>query len=189
MSTRYKLTCSCGEQIIVEPRQAGRKIECPCGATVDVPTLMGMKQLPPLDEEAITTPDRSTDNLAENIGSRMVMLLVGIVLLIVGIGGAVYFVSDRPIHPQDMISEQFIEKWVATRTPLQLDDFWGNLKLYGADAPQVTEQELEIYDRKIMMNNIWLSVSSLLALAGIGIAIGAVIASPGKSTSTNDSKS
>jgi hypothetical protein len=45
VKTVYLLPCSCGRKIPVETQQAGDQVRCECGLTVDIPTLMGMKQL------------------------------------------------------------------------------------------------------------------------------------------------
>lgn len=46
MSTVYLLSCSCGQQLEVDAGQAGAELTCPCGKTVVVPTVRGLKQLP-----------------------------------------------------------------------------------------------------------------------------------------------
>lgn len=43
----YLLPCSCGQNVLVEPRQAGGQVRCICGKELSVPTLRGLKQLKP----------------------------------------------------------------------------------------------------------------------------------------------
>jgi hypothetical protein len=50
MSGRYYLTCSCGARHEVETAQAGETILCKCGAKLEVPTLVGLRRLPPVKE-------------------------------------------------------------------------------------------------------------------------------------------
>lgn len=44
--SRYLLTCTCGRTLPVEIRQAGEKLACACGATLDVPALRNLRHLP-----------------------------------------------------------------------------------------------------------------------------------------------
>ena len=51
MQTRYLLPCSCGQKIAIEPRQAGQSIRCPCGNSVEAPTMLKMTALEPAEPE------------------------------------------------------------------------------------------------------------------------------------------
>ena len=43
---QYLLPCgACGEKQAIEPRQAGRRIACGCGAVLEVPSLRGIREL------------------------------------------------------------------------------------------------------------------------------------------------
>lgn len=46
MGTKYLLTCDCGQERIVETKQAGETVRCTCGLSLDVPTLRQLRQLP-----------------------------------------------------------------------------------------------------------------------------------------------
>jgi hypothetical protein len=43
---KYLLTCGCGRELSVDPGQAGESLRCECGATIAVPTLRQLRQLP-----------------------------------------------------------------------------------------------------------------------------------------------
>ncbi len=47
----YLVSCNCGEQLRVRVSQAGERLTCKCGATVSVPTIRGLKQLPVVTDE------------------------------------------------------------------------------------------------------------------------------------------
>lgn len=47
----YLVSCNCGEQLRVRVSQAGEQLTCQCGATVSVPTIRGLKQLPVVADE------------------------------------------------------------------------------------------------------------------------------------------
>ena len=174
MSTRYILTCECGEQITVEARQAGRKIECSCGTIIDIPPLMAMRQLPMVDEDELAASSRPIDRRAENVGSQLVLLLVGLGILIVGTGGVIYVWLDRPAHPLAYYTDEFLENRIQTLTPVLLDDYWTHLRSFGVYGHKASTEDMEIYEHGVMMNNIWLSVTGLIACVGLGLAILAI---------------
>jgi hypothetical protein len=49
---KYLLPCQCGQQSAVDTSQAGQRIVCGCGNTLDVPTIRGLRQLPPAATES-----------------------------------------------------------------------------------------------------------------------------------------
>lgn len=52
MSVQYKLTCRCGQSYPVNTSQAGRTIDCTCGETLNVPSMLKIKKLPVWEESA-----------------------------------------------------------------------------------------------------------------------------------------
>jgi hypothetical protein len=48
---KYLLTCDCGTTLPVDVGQAGGKVVCACGRSVDVPTLRMLRHLPQAPEE------------------------------------------------------------------------------------------------------------------------------------------
>ena len=44
---RYWLECSCGQKYKVGVHQAGNDISCDCGKSLQVPSMIQMKKLPP----------------------------------------------------------------------------------------------------------------------------------------------
>ena len=55
MAVKYLLPCSCGKRLLVERSGAGGRIDCDCGAKIDVPTLRDLRNLESI-ETASTTP-------------------------------------------------------------------------------------------------------------------------------------
>ena len=43
---QYLVSCRCGNQLAVEARLAGSRVQCACGQAVDVPTLRELRSLP-----------------------------------------------------------------------------------------------------------------------------------------------
>jgi hypothetical protein len=48
----YVFTCNCGEEHLIETSQAGQKIECKCGASLQAPSLREMRSLPQVETSA-----------------------------------------------------------------------------------------------------------------------------------------
>lgn len=51
----YELTCTCGAKHAVTVSQAGQSIHCPCGNSLAIPTLRGLKELPQVQTPATGT--------------------------------------------------------------------------------------------------------------------------------------
>ena len=91
MIAKYLLPCTCGRQIVVEPRQAGQIIPCSCGASLQAPTLLDMTALEP-------APMVSVSGAAPvDLGLKHRLRLLGTVLVLVAIGVGVwlYFGAAR----------------------------------------------------------------------------------------------
>ncbi|MDO5554303.1 MAG: hypothetical protein Q4G68_11125 [Planctomycetia bacterium] len=87
MSTRYTVTCSCGQTHPVEISQAGADLPCSCGATVKVPSMLKLKKLPLWQEEEsqprVAEPvvaAGQTVRISPLAGNRLGILLVGVLL-------------------------------------------------------------------------------------------------------------
>ena len=79
LNAHYLLPCSCGEKIPVEPRQAGQAVQCACGNSVTVPTLLEMAKLE--RAEAIAVPEAQRHPPLWGISQRLVVLGAVIILL------------------------------------------------------------------------------------------------------------
>ncbi len=64
----YRLTCECGRSYPIEPRQSGQTLQCECGKTLQIPTMLKMKRLPIWEESgesadgASASPAKSADS-------------------------------------------------------------------------------------------------------------------------------
>ena len=78
--SRYLLSCTCGKSVPVELRQAGEKVPCACGATLDVPPLRELRRLP----AAMTTDAVATASSRWGVrqGAITASLIVAILLAI-----------------------------------------------------------------------------------------------------------
>ena len=59
---KYLLPCSCGRKMPVEPRQAGQSVDCACGESLEIPTMLAMSALEPADSVA-ENPEPSAEEL------------------------------------------------------------------------------------------------------------------------------
>ena len=62
MSIRYALPCdACGRRHPVETSQAGGQIDCECGATIRIPTMLKIKRLDPWEDADAETPKETQE--------------------------------------------------------------------------------------------------------------------------------
>ncbi len=88
MSTRYLLPCSCGLSTPVETAQAGENIHCACGATLDIPTLRGLRNLQP------APLDERSQGPSWNPGKGI--LFLGVLVILAGLGILAYLKLSVP---------------------------------------------------------------------------------------------
>src|SRR4051812_25128337 len=92
MSQRYLLSCSCGRTIPVGMSQAGSTVTCECGQSLAVPTIRGLKTLPPEKGFAEAPPLRSGPATEFNgINLQGALFVVGLLLLLAGLGLGGYY--------------------------------------------------------------------------------------------------
>ncbi len=107
--TKYLLPCSCGREIPVEITKAGQEVQCTCGASVEVPTLQGLRALKRAAPDA-AAPRKST------WGLRQQLLLVGAVITVIALVPAGYLYLYRP----QMLDIDTVSPWHAWRIWLDL---------------------------------------------------------------------
>ena len=102
MSKRYLLRCSCDRDQVVEPAQAGQTILCPCGKSLEVPTLLAMRELP-------LAPGERMPGASFRWGVRHRLISIGALVLLgalVWVGLLVWSWPEKPQLP-DPITWQF----------------------------------------------------------------------------------
>jgi hypothetical protein len=162
---KYLLPCRCGKQHVVEPRQAGGDIQCSCGVSLPIPTLLEITALEPAPEEP-NLPARSA------WGWRQRLAFLGLVIVLAAIGGGVGLYFKRPIPDADRVDPEKIAQIAQQFTPLKSWAIWEAMKKdgLGRSDPQ--------YATAVLNFQIWLCTT--IALAVIGIALVAVGISPVK---------
>jgi hypothetical protein len=177
---RYLVACTCGRQHTVETRQAGETIVCECGATVAVPTLRQLRQLP--EAGADTTGAAGSAAAAgrgpsAGWGARQrlitVCLLVAAVALAV-VGGS--RMLEKPVPKLDKVEyTKGVERVVANLTPVQAWEIWQKqyeplrskgFEVYRAQGEAAMKQALSMHRGTQMIG---LAVAAVCAVAAIAV--------------------
>ena len=89
-SMNYLLSCHCGRKTVVTRSQAGQEVLCACGNKLSVPTLRGLRELPPAETLNVESSSSTTLQAAESAwkGWRgiLVSLLASVLVCSIGYG-------------------------------------------------------------------------------------------------------
>ena len=125
VTTYYKLPCSCGKGIPIEPQRAGQEVRCSsCGKIQKAPTMMQIKNLEVLGE----TSPRSG---ASMMSPRLIVAILGFLLFLPSLVFLLHTLVNSP-KPQD------VTKKVAFKT-------YGNILQYQDGSP------LDMEDRSVLL--------------------------------------
>jgi len=167
MASRYLLPCDCGNSIAVDTAQAGTQVTCSCGASLDVPTMRGLRDLDPVRE------DHAKEEKSRGWGAGHGALLLGLILFIVGAGPALYLYATIPEPPEydPALDRQIIGRYVDSLSPAQT---WGE---YRARRPIPTpslnkfSKQRSEWEQKVQRTMRWVYVSSAVAALGLVVAV------------------
>ena len=123
MATKYLLPCDCGKAVPIETSQAGEQVGCACGATLDIPTLRGIKQL------AVEEPTSDAKPKAEWNALSGSMFSVGLLLAVIGVTAASYYfyqASLLPTEDPNWYGTVEAEKTLDTVDSFHLVDIWND---------------------------------------------------------------
>lgn len=116
MAVQYLLPCSCGRQIPVEASQSGLTLACECGQQLDVPARRELEKLP----RTTTQPRTPSGAPRSGWGLHKGLMLLGTLLAVPALAGAVYLTSTMPKDPIAAIIER--------QTPSQSVGSWQQLR-------------------------------------------------------------
>jgi hypothetical protein len=162
---KYLLPCRCGQQIVVEPREAGRTASCGCGASLQIPTMLEMSALEIAPEVVAKPPRQAVWDWPQ------AMKLAGTLIALVGVGIVIFFYIGRPrINPNaPEILRQSASQLSPSRAWLAWQE-WQQSGLGSAD-PRQLQQITDYHVRQ--------AVAGGVALAGVVlVAIGVMAARP-----------
>ncbi len=107
MATEHLFPCSCGKKIPITTTQAGRRIECDCGKSHQLPS---MQEIRALEKRPESDPAEGQSATQKNSPTaRTVVLFTGMGVLLVGIVLSVVAAYSYP-EPKDIL-QQRTEFW------------------------------------------------------------------------------
>jgi hypothetical protein len=163
VAVQYLLPCSCGQQIVVEPRQAGETTQCSCGASVQIPTLLDMRTLDQAQQTSVA-PAKSIWGLKHQL--RM----LGIVLVVAAVGVGSWLLAHPPTSRFLNIDTDQIRKNAEKMSPVQTWGAWQSMKQrIDPRIDQKYADDLQIYHFE-------LALLTILALLGIAVITAGEIA-------------
>jgi hypothetical protein len=87
---KHLLPCPCGQSIRIDTSQAGERVTCgACGKAQDAPTYRAIKALP-LDAADVAAAQKAAQRAVSWSPLQGGLFAAGLVLLLIGICGAVY---------------------------------------------------------------------------------------------------
>jgi len=151
--SNYRLPCSCGQSVRVSTSQAGQTVHCTCGAPLEVPTLRGLRSLPPDDPDNGTNRATAWENRQRLLFSLTLVSLGSLVL-----GG--YLWMRLPAPPRASTPAE-IKTAFAHGAPEEVFAVYEDLKhgLHNPAQPTAVEQ------RQLMVLAVWIALG--IGLCGL----------------------
>lgn len=137
---KYQLPCErCGEKSVIDVSQAGRQLVCPCGATLEIPSLREIRALEPAADVS-DKPRRTPWNRG-----RGILFAVGLVIAVLGAlvaasAGTSWYTAKAPVLPTPAEIEASLPEVGELEAP-QAFEMWKDLRDQGLgqhrDPPNV----------------------------------------------------
>ncbi len=118
MTVKYLLPCTCGQEVPVTTTQAGADVPCPCGRTLAVPTLLGIRQLKQVREERPGKQDGGWTPLKGGV------FVAGALVTLASLGSAGYLVWERSKLNTERPRLATKEQYIAVTRKLDVDGLW-----------------------------------------------------------------
>ncbi len=166
MTSKYLLPCPCGQKIPVQRRQAGESVECQCGASLRVPTLLGMAELEQV--EADDAPER----VSVVWGARQQMALLGVVVLLGALVTLATLFATQPPSSDPNLDPTLIRQRSRDTTPLNSLRAWYAFQVEGLD-PSQDPRDQEFLEA-LWKHRLWMGAALAVALVGIGLIAAAL---------------
>ena len=135
------MPCDCGESVVIEAGQAGQQVTCKCGATLEVPTLRGVKQLDVY--ESPTAKEAAVDGSGWN-ALFGVMFSLGLLLLVIAgpIAGYLFYqASGLDTDGGDWSNAAAANQSIDNADTFHLLDIWKDFRESGL-GPKLKPQYL-----------------------------------------------
>jgi hypothetical protein len=177
---KYLLPCTCGKAIPVDIGQAGQRVACVCGKSVDVPTMRGIKELPPATaenaKEAAARPRAAAwSPLQGSIFSS------GTLLIFIGLCVAAYFgyqasgIKIVEPTPAQLAADE--EGFASLPIDVMYDSYTKVREMGVADRERPAYVQLKRYRERLVR---YAMTGGIIAGAGALLAAGACLIRPGR---------
>lgn len=166
---KYLLPCSCGKKVPVEPRQAGQVLQCSCGASFEVPTMLKLAAL----EKAPSGPDFARPRAAWGFQQKIVLL--GVVVLVAASAPALYLFLHRPSPV--VVDAEAIRGWVEGFSPRQTRRLWQVLRDGGIAAG--TPSGAAAHEESLFRYHLGMGLLMCCAACGIGLVVAGLLTKRG----------
>jgi len=179
VSAKYLLPCRCGQQMVIEPRQAGETVVCRCGATLQVPRMLEIVVLEPAPAES------GSPRSGAVWGWRQRIRLLGVMLLLVSIIAGACLYLNPPVSRFKVLPSEELQRKARKLTPSETWWEWQRMK-QGLDR-WIDQQ----HAAELVRYRIWQAVTGALAIVGIGLiaaGMAPIRARPGGRVAGGDQK-
>jgi hypothetical protein len=174
--TTYLVTCQCGNKLPVEVGLAGGQVVCNCGATVNVPTLRQLRELPTSQPVATTSTEKTRAAWDTRKGIVAAALIAASILAAIA-GWSRY---REPVVPALSAPAEHVKDfaaWLDTRKPADVWNDWiSEYRTLGEQGfrefrdPRAAAIESYIADKRFLQ-----TVFLALAAAAVALAIIAAV--------------
>jgi hypothetical protein len=159
VSVKYLLPCRCGQNVVVEPRQAGQTVVCACGQSLPVPTMLEVTALEPAPVEP-ETPQAG----GSAWGWRQALVLLGGLMLLVAVAGGAWVYKTRPIAAIDRFDPEMVREGIQKLLPTQTWQNWDAAKQQGIG--RWTDPR---YEDAVIRFRTWTTMVIVVAIGGLAL--------------------
>jgi len=164
--TKYLLACDCGKSVPVEMRQAGERVVCVCGATLDVPPLRKLRHLPVEAPVAV----KSAAAWSPRRGIITACLVLGTILAAIALWNRLTEPAVEPFNAAGR--ERVVDEGLKTMTPVQAWRAWVETYRPLAERgftvfenPHTAEIQEEIARRRFLQRTLLVFAGAFVAIA------------------------
>lgn len=168
----YEITCSCQAKTAVSVSQAGQKVVCSCGKTIEVPTLRGLRELPPA-----SAPDQAVRAL-DKADRRKPSLALGTLFAVIflAVPTSLFFLYERWVmdtSQSEQSDREYAMSQIDKATPAELSSIWYDFSTTSLGAPtKPAFYHVQTAARTLERNSaIAAGIAILAGIAAAGISV------------------
>jgi hypothetical protein len=162
---KYRFPCErCGEKLVIDVSQAGRQINCRCGAALEVPSLRAIRALETAPDDSVKLR-RPSWNLGRGVmfAGGLVIALLG--LLAAGAGGFGWLTAQAPPSPSPSDIEAALTVVDQLSAP-RAWDLWAEMRTNGLG--QYFEPPQSVFEA--FLRRVQLVVFAGVVILAVGLA-------------------